>query len=194
MTSRNLLNPLLTACAAMPVRQLQLLLGGSLAVVAALFWMLLLRAPLAQVRALQAERDQLQQVVAEVDQYQRGNAALELELTGLKRGLNNLDPQRSTDQLLLEQIRQVDQRAAHHAVLLRGATPGPISKAVTFDEIPFDLEAEGRYQDLVDWMNDIDSAMPTLAIVRFALHPADTPGQLTMKLRLAAYRAPASRP
>ena len=90
--------------------------------------------------------------------------------------------------MLVYLISEVDRIGTRHGVELSGAMPGPTRKAVIFDEIPFDIEAKGSYQSLVDWMGDIERSLPTLSIVRFEIRPSGTPPQLAMKIRIAAYR------
>ena len=110
------------------------------------------------------------------------------QVNALTRQLGTADLQRSPDRMLVDLIGAIDRAGSRHGVTLNGATPGPSRKTMIFDELPFDIEARGSYQSLVAWMADLEQTLPMLAIVRFDLHPTEQPAQLSMKIRVAAYR------
>lgn len=184
---------LLAALARMPARQLALLLGGVLAVIAALLWSVALRAPLAAMRAQQAEIARLSLVAAQPARTAQQLAALALEVDKLDKVLaGQTVPGNSgerADQLQLRLIGEADRAAARHAVILRGAVPGPRRVVTGFQEVSIDVEAAGSYQALVDWLREVDAA-GTLAIVSFDLAAGDGAGGRVMKTRMAAYQLP----
>lgn len=180
--------PVEHALAALPSRQLHLILAGLLLIAASLCWLFALRAPLAQLRTLQSECARLEMTATDTT-LQRQNQQLAEQIATLARQLGAIDSSRSPDQMLVELISAIDRAGQRHGVTLNGATPGGLRKAVIFDEMPFDVEAHGSYQALIDWMADIEQALPTLAIARFDIHPSEQPAQLTMKIRIAAYRS-----
>jgi Tfp pilus assembly protein PilO len=175
------------ALARMPARQLRLIMGGLLAVMAAVVWTLLLRQPVATLRLQAAERARLELV-------ERNPAAQQKELAALERAsqqmIARLAPpaaRASTQQFQSALIGELDLAAARHGVRLAGATPGQVRTVARMREVPFDLEASGSYQALLEWMAEIERSQANLAILRFELRPADTTGLLAMKIRVSAY-------
>lgn len=188
-----MMTALTRAFSRLPARQTNLLLIGLLLIVAALLWMLL-RAPLASLRVLQAETGRLQATATDNAGLLQERRLLASQVTALTATLEQLDAPRNADRDLVALIGEVDRAALRYGVQTLGATPGPTRKALLFDEIPFDVEARGSYQALVDWMADIERSSPTLSLVGFELHPAETPPLLTIKMRIAAYRAVEAAP
>ncbi|HUW38542.1 MAG TPA: type 4a pilus biogenesis protein PilO [Rhodocyclaceae bacterium] len=174
--------------ARLPARRLNLVLMGALLIACALTWLLAVRAPLASLRTMRAERTRLETAAADTAGLRLQNERLAAEVAALSRDRGKADWQGSADQMLVHLISEVDRAGSRHGVQIRGTIPGPTRKTVIFDEIPFDIEARGSYQSLVDWMEDIERSLPTLSISRFEIHPTDTPPRLAMKIRIAAYR------
>lgn len=178
--------PALTAALARwPARQLYLVLGGLIAVAAALAWTLL-RPPLAVLRLQAVERAALGQVDRD-PAAQRGElAALERDASALAATLAAPAGRGGADELQMAVIGALDRAAALHGVRLSGATPGPGRVVARLVETPFDFEAAGAYQELFEWMAEIERSQPNLGIVRFDMRP-ETNGQVIMKIRVTAY-------
>lgn len=168
-------------------RQLQLLMVVLLALLAALLWLVALRQPLAQLQALRAEHSLLESSAIDPT-LGRQTQQLHAEIVLLAQQLGAANLQRSPDRMLVDLIGAIDRAGNRHGVTLNGATPGPSRKTMIFEELPFDIEARGSYQALVGWIADLEQSLPTLAIVRFDLRPVEQPAQLSMKIRVAAYR------
>lgn len=183
---------LMAAAARMPARQLNMLLGGVLAVVLALLWTFALRAPLAAMRVQQAERARMEQVASQPARTAQQLAALSAQVTALERTLGQQAGAGSELQLRL--IGEVDRAAARHAVLLRSAAPGPARTVATFTEVSVDVEAAGSYQALVAWLREIDAGAGPLSVVSFDVHAIDNAPQRIIKIRMAAYLPPKEQP
>lgn len=179
---------LMASLAGMPARQLNLLLGGVLAVVLALLWTFALRAPLAALRAQQAEVARTAPAV--------NPAASALQLPALEARVAALTasvgaPTGATiGAMQLGLIGGVERAATRHGVVLRSAAPGPERIVATFSEVAIDVEAAGSYQALVAWLSEIESGAGALSVVSFELRAGDSPQQRIIKIRLAAYQAP----
>lgn len=187
---------ILRVLARVPARQLNLALIGTLVIACALVWLLAVRTPLATLRVMQAERARLEAVAAATDTsgLRLQGERLAAEAAALSHDLDKVYMQRSADQMLVYLISEVDRAGTRHGVKLSGAMPGQARKVAIFDEIPFDVEARGSYQSLVDWMGEIERSLPALSIVRFEIRPADAPPQLAMKIRIAVYRSLEAHP
>lgn len=191
---------LTASLARMPARQLHLLLGGGLAIVAALLWTFAVRAPLAQLRVQQAERARLAQVASDPALLARQLAAASASVAALEAALAGSQGAVGADQaqLQLRLIGALDRASSRHGVLLRGAVPGPAREVAGFQEVAVDVEAVGSYPALLSWMTEIDGgdaaagagAGPSAAIVSFDLGAGDNAGARTVKIRLAAYLLP----
>ncbi len=180
--------PFIRVLARVPARQLNLALIATLVAAGALVWLFCMRTPLAALRSMQAEQSRLARAATDPAALMRQNASVVQEVAALSRSLGKDDVARSPDQFLVYLIGEVDRAGTRHRVELSGAKAAATRKAVIFDEIPFDIEATGSYQGLVDWMADIERSLPMLSIVSFEISPTDAPPQLAMKIRIAAYR------
>lgn len=179
--------------AALPVRQLHLAGGGVLLVACAAFWFYGLRAPLTQLRTLRAEHARLAQAGVDPRLLAARLALLDSDSSALARrlGIGSAGP---ATPLVVRLIGEVSRLAALHQVVLQGATPAAEQPVLLFDRFGIEAEASGRYASLLAWMAAIESAGPNLAIDRFEMRPAATPGQVHIKLRIAAYRPSKSIP
>lgn len=171
----------------MPARQLYLILGGLLAVAAALVWTLMLRQPLAALRLQAEERSRLEQVERTPAAQKAELAALDRDAGAMAMKLAPPRPQGGGNDLPLAVIGELDRAAARHGVRLSGATPGPARIVARLTETPFDFEAVGGYQELIEWLADIEARQPNLGIARFDLRPSDKTGQVIMKIRVNVY-------
>lgn len=178
--------------ARMPARQLHLLLGGVLAIAAALLWTFAVRAPLAQLRLQHAERDRMALVAADPAQLARQLAALTSALATLETTVaahGGAAAGADGGQLQLRLIGMAERACARHGVQLRGAMPGPARTVAGFTEVSIDVEAVGSYPALIAWMTDIEAA-GALSVVSFDLAAGDGGGGRLVKTRLAAYVLP----
>lgn len=174
--------------ARLPPRQLHLLMAGLLLVAISLLC-LVLRAPVQALQAARAERARLESTGTDSARLVRDNLQLSALIAAGRHDLDKLDEKLPADQLLVDLIGEVDRAATRHGVALGGAVPGPARKALIFYEMPFDVDARGSYQALVDWMAEIERSLPTLSIVRFEIRPDPVALQRIMKIRIAAYRS-----
>jgi Tfp pilus assembly protein PilO len=180
----------LRALAAMPARQLHLLGGGVLLVLAATLWTVVLRAPLAQLRTVRAEQQRLENGNLEPRLLAAQLARLDGESAVLAARLGVHAPASAPApaQMLVGLVGDVNRLALAHGVSVAGVTPAPDGQTLVFDQLGFEAQASGSYDALLAWMAAIEAAQPNLAIASFDMAPAKTPGQTDMKIRIAAYR------
>lgn len=180
---------LMAALARMPARQLNLLLGGALAIVLALLWTFALRAPLAVLRAQRAELARIGPVAGPA-QAALALGALETEVAALAAKLGMAGGAGAANALQLRLVKEAERAAARHGVVLRSAAPGPARSVASFAEVAIDVEAAGSYQALVAWMGEIEGGAGALSVVSFELRAGDSARQRIVRIRMAAYLPP----
>jgi len=181
--------------ARLELRQLWLLGGGVLTVLAALLSMHAVRPQLKAYRAAvvaqstleatHAEQPPLEQVLA---QENEAIAALSRNLHGEMADV----PARELEAVVVGRLQSVSWR---HEVELVSVRPGRGEQVDMFEELLFDVELSGRYRDLYAWLRDLRGELGFVVIKNFAVQRVEgesaTP-QLRATLTLAAYRALAS--
>jgi Tfp pilus assembly protein PilO len=187
---------LLRVLGALPARQLHLLGGGLLLILAASLWTFALRAPLAQLRTVRAEQLRLEAggadprlLAAQVAQADSAIAALSARM-GTGTGTGKPAP----DHLLVALVGAVNRLALAHGIGVTAVTPTQNVQTMVFDEVGFEAQVSGSYSALLAWMAAVEAAQPNIAIAGFEMQPAKTPGQILMTVRIAAYRPQASAP
>jgi len=178
---------LVRRAAAVPPRQLHLVGIGLLLVVAAALWFYGLRAPLAELRAVRAEQ-------ARFDSVAGDPRALVAQLAALGADAGRLDTRlgaargRGASQQVVELVADIGALAQAHGVTLHVATPAPEEQVLAFVQSAVDADVSGSYAALLAWMAAVEDARPNLAIAGFDMQASKTPGQVDMKIRIAAFR------
>jgi Tfp pilus assembly protein PilO len=177
----------------LPPRQLHLLGAGLLLVAGAALWFYALRAPLAGLRTQRAEQARLEAAGPEPARLAAQLARVEAESAALAARLGHAQAGPAA-QRQLALIGAIGKLAAAHGVALTGASPAPEQPVMVFAQSGFDAQASGRYAALLAWMGAIEHAGPDLSIAGFEMGAAKAPGQVDMKLRVAAYRTQEDSP
>ena len=184
---------LIRKAAALPARQLHLMGAGLILVVAAALWFYALRAPLAALRTVRAEQAQLELAGSDPRLLAAQLAVLETDTQALVKRLGAVPAQPSA-QLLMRLIGELGTLAQAQGVTLHGVNPAPDEMVLAFTQAGFDADVSGPYASLLAWMSAIEQAQPNLAIASFEMRRAETPGQVAMKIRIAAFRPQESTP
>lgn len=173
---------------ALPARQLHLLGGGLLLILAASLWTLTLRAPLAQLRSVRAEHLRLDAGGADPTTLTAQLAQVEHDIGAVsaRLGLGTTHP--APAQMLVALVGEVNRLALAHAVTVSAVNPAPDGQTLVFDQIGFAIDATGTYGALLAWMAAIEAAQANIAIVGFEMQPAKAAGQIHITIRIAAYR------
>jgi len=177
--------------AALPARQLHLIGGGLLLVAGAVLWFHALRAPLTALRAVRAEQAQLTLAVSDPALLRAQLAALDADTAALGKRLGGAA---QPAQGLVRLVGELGDLARRQGIALHGVTPAPDEMALAFTQRGFDADVSGSYAGLLAWMGAIERAQPNLSIAGFEMHAGDTPGQVSMKIRIAAYQTEESQP
>jgi type II secretory pathway component PulM len=174
------------AAAAMPTRQLHLMAGGVLLIVAAGLWVYALRAPLAELRTVRAEQALLASGGGDARLLAAQLAALDTETRALARRVGGVSGEAARQAVGL--LGQIGALAQAHGVKLHGATPAPEQQVLAFTQVGFDAHVSGSYAALLAWMRAIEQSPAGLSVAGFDMHAAQTPGQVDMNIRIAAFR------
>lgn len=184
---------LIRKAAALPARQLHLMGGGLLVVVAAALWVYALRAPLTALRAVRAEQAQLTLGAGDPRLLAAQLAALDTDSAALAKRFD-AGSAAAPAQVQLRLVGELGKLARAQGVTLHGVAPAPDDMVLAFVQTGFDAEASGTYAGLLAWMSAIEDAQPNLAVASFEMRPGETPGRVAMKVRIAAFRPQESKP
>jgi Tfp pilus assembly protein PilO len=187
------MNAWIRKAAALPARQLHMMGGGLLLIVAAALWFYALRAPLAALRAVNEERARLEAGGVDPRPLAAQLAALDTETRTLTARLGSGSAQPATQQMV-GLIREISTLAQARAIKLHGMAPAPEEQVLAFTQIGFDADVSGSYAALLAWMADLEHSAAKLSIAGFEMQAGATPGQIDMKIRIAAFRPQESKP
>ncbi|NGZ85243.1 GspMb/PilO family protein [Duganella aceris] len=180
-------SPLIARLGALPPRQFHLLGAAIMLAVAALLWSALLRAPMAQWRQAQTERARLAALPNDARPLDRRYVELNAHVRALEAGLGMSADAGSADRRQLELIGMVNRSAQAHGVRVLGAAPTPARVVASFNEMAFEVSAAGSYQQVADWLADLERAAPNLAVAQLELSHNPVSETRDIKLRIAAY-------
>lgn len=187
--------------AALPARQLHLAGAGLLLIAGAALWFHALRAPLTALRAVRAEQAQLAQAAGDPRLLAAQLAALAADSRQLEKrlgaGPGNASAQTSAQTSAQAQVRLVGSLGAlarEQGVAVHGVAPAPDEMALGFVRLGFDVDASGPYSALLAWMNAIERSQPNLSIAGFDMRTGTAPGQVAIRIRIAAYQTQETAP
>jgi len=203
------MNPVwIRKAAALPARQLHMMGAGLLLIVGAALWFYALRAPLTALRAVRTEQAQLALTAGDPQLLAAQLAVLQADTGTLASRLGagagpataagamsaNAPANAAAAQPQVRLIATLGNLAQEQGVSLHGIAPVPDEMALSFIQHGFDAEASGSYASLLAWMSAIERSQPNLAVAGFEMRAADTPGQVAVKIRIAAFAPQESTP
>jgi Tfp pilus assembly protein PilO len=153
-------------------------------------WVLVLAKPVAQYRQLAASRAALGASVEASgrEHYELSRLAAELKRVS-ERLTGELRAPGSEDQMAAMLMSELDRSAARGSVMLTGVKPGARRQVQAFEELAFDISAQGRYLMLCEWLMDFEHALGQNATVtEFDMKSADEGRQVAVTLKVALYR------
>ena len=153
-------------------------------------WMLVLRQPLAAYRNLAAARDSLrvieQMTLTQQQDLRRASARNQEIAAQLAAQLHAPAPE---EQLTVSLMRQLDQAAVGAGVKLTSLKPAGRRAVLAFEELSFEVGAQGRYLALCQWLLGCEQLIGRSATVsEFTMRSSDEGRQVMLTLRLALYR------
>ncbi len=156
----------------------RVLLGGMLFIVGLVAgegWLLVLSKPYAEYQTLIATSESLSASLTRLPRKDSDLAQLAEELRQVSERLTG--QMRATtpeDQIASEVMANLDRSAAESGVTLTGIRPGVRRQVLEFEEISFDVSAQGRYLQLCQWLLDFDRTLGRNATVsEFTMKSAD---------------------
>ena len=172
----------------------RLLLGGMvllLALVAGESWLLVLRKPFTEYQKLAATREALALSLAAApsQQGELGRLASELKQTTARLGAQ-LSPPGPDDQIASMVMVELDRAASLNGITLAGIHPGARRQVQSFEEVLFEVNAQGKYLPLCQWLMDFERTLGQSATVsEFSMKSADEGRLVAVSLKVALYRA-----
>ena len=171
----------------------RMLLGGMVLLVALVAlegWLLLLRQPLAEYQRLVAARQSMSSALgaAKGQQGDLGRLAADLKLVNARVG-EKLRPPGPDDQVASVLMADLDRSATSHGVTLAGIRPGARRRVQSFEELLFEVNAQGKYLPLCRWLMDFERTLGQSATVsEFTMKSADEGRLVALSLKIALYR------
>jgi Tfp pilus assembly protein PilO len=165
---------------------LVLLVGAAVALEG---WLLLLREPVNTYREVSAARESLRAIEEMMAAQQAEQQRASLRTRQLAERLSAELGAPSEEQLTVALMRKLDQAAAREGVRLTSLKPGARRHVLSFEELSFDVGAQGNYLPLCQWLLDFEQSLGKFATVTdFSMRAAEGGRQVTLNLRLALYR------
>jgi len=153
-------------------------------------WLLVLRQPFTAYRDLSAARESLRAIedMTAAQHAEQQRASLRTKQLG-ERLSAELDAPASEEQLTVALMRKLDQAAARDGVRLTSLKPGARRHVLSFEELSFDVGAQGKYLALCHWLLDFERSLGKFATVTdLTMRSGEAGREVTLSLRLALYR------
>jgi len=153
-------------------------------------WLLLLRAPLAEYQKLILTRESLALSLAAAPSQQGELARLAAELRQVSARLTGqLQPPAPDDQIASLVMAELDRSAGQNGITLAGIRPGPRREVLSFEEVSFEVSAQGNYLRLCQWLMDFERTLGQSATVsEFTMKAMDEGRVLALTLKVGLYR------
>lgn len=168
------------------------ILIGAMAAIVALAgiegWLLVLRAPLAELRNQTTLHADLAAAGAAGDETAAQIERLTAELPRLEKALGNEKFARTDDGMILFLMDALGRVATRQGVSLGSVRPGARRIVQGFEETDYDIEARGEYRSLYQWLREAQAGVAPLVVTGFSLRSIDEGPRLTLALKLADYR------
>lgn len=173
-------------------RDERLIIGAMVVLVALIAfegWQFVLKTPFTKYRQVRENRVALASAIAAAPRAAPEFAALAAEVQEIVRRLNTeLQVPHSDDQLAAVLITELDRFAAENGVRLKAVRPGPRNTIGAFEEVSYEVAAEGKYVTLSRWLMQLETAVGGRAAVHSLALKTET-DQVSATLRLALYRS-----
>ena len=175
-----------TRLMAMDRRALIAMAGSLVLFIVAEAWLVVLRAPVAEWRALAAQERAEKEATppgvaaAEISRLAQAIEHAEAELRGA------VSP-RSDDDTVLFLISALSPLAASHGVSLDAVRAGGRRAEQEFTAAAFEVEARGAYLSLSAWLHDVQAQVAPLTVSELSLNAIDAGRQVNLKMKLSAY-------
>ena len=153
-------------------------------------WVLLLRAPLAQYQRMIWTRESLALSLAATPRQQGelNRLAAQLRLVSGRLTEQSQWPV-PDDQMAALVMAELDRSAGRNGVTLAGIRPGPRREVLGFEEASFEINAQGGYLRLCQWLMDFGRTLgQSAAVSEFTMKAADQGRTLVLTMKVDLYR------
>ena len=152
-------------------------------------WHLFVRVPFTQYRQLHDTRVALASALTAAPREPAALALVSADVRTLSDKLREeLKGAESDEQLTAFVMTELDRSATASRTLLKGVRPASKKTVSAFQEISYDVAAEGRYLTLCNWMLDLERALgQSAAVAEFTLRATEA-RQAIATVKVAFYR------
>jgi Tfp pilus assembly protein PilO len=153
-------------------------------------WMLVLRKPYAEYRQITATRASLESTLKLASNQTGDLDRLTIELKQLTEKLGGeLRMPTSDDKMAASLIEMLDRSATEHGVKLYGVKPLERHQVSVFEEVPFEITANGPYLQLCAWMLDFGKTLDNnVTTAEFDMKFTNEPHRVDVSLKVVLYR------
>jgi Tfp pilus assembly protein PilO len=153
-------------------------------------WLLVLSKPFAEYRTLIKSGESLSASLTKLPRKDSDLGQLAEELRQVSERLTGQMPVLTPDdQLASEVMASLDRSATENRVTLTGIRPGLRRQVLEFEEVSFDVSAQGKYLQLCQWLLDFERTLGRNATVsEFTMKSADEGRQVALNLKAVLYR------
>ena len=153
-------------------------------------WLLVLSKPFAEYRTLIKSGETLSASLTKLPRKDSDLGQLAEELRQVSERLTGQMPVLTPDdQLASEVMSSLDRSAAENRITLTGIRPGLRRQVLEFEEVSFDVSAQGKYLQLCQWLLDFERTLGRNATVsEFTMKSADEGRQVALNLKAVLYR------
>jgi Tfp pilus assembly protein PilO len=154
-------------------------------------WLLVLRKPIAEYRELTETKTVLARMIGAAPAHHDELSRVAADLKRLSDRLSGeLRAAAPDEQLAVSLMSDLDGAAARSGIVLTSVKPGPRRQVLSFEEVSFEVSAQGKYLVLCEWLLGLERTLGTLATVsEFTMKSIDEGRQVALSLKLAVYRS-----
>lgn len=170
-------------------RRLMLVAMAALVALAAIeCWLLVVRAPLVELRNQTAARADLSATHADSSKTAAQIERLKAELPSLEKALVGNSSARSEDTVILSLMDVLGRVGGRHGVALGSVRPGARRTIERLEETTYDIDVRGDYRGLYQWLRDTQASVAPLVVTGITLRSIDEGKRVALALKLADYR------
>ena len=153
-------------------------------------WYLLLRKPLGEYRRLAAATTALTAAVKSPADQQNELSRLQAEVRQLSdRVTGELHSPATESETATFLMSELDRAASRDGVVLTGVKPGGRKQVPGFEEVAFEVGAQGKYLRLCQWLLGFrDTLGQGATVTDFEMKSSNEGGRVELSLKLALYR------
>lgn len=151
-------------------------------------WLLVLRAPLLELRNDTTARAELAAASAGSAEMAAQSEHLVAELARLEEALGGGRVVRSDDDQILFLMDTLGYLGTRRGVSLGSVKPGARRVFKGFEETTFDIEVRGEYRNLYTWLHEAQERVAPLVTTHFTLRSTDDGTRISLALKLTDYR------